>query len=146
MWGRGCERARAARAPRGVAVEQVGEPADGVDEHGGLAVDGGAREQRAGLRQARGRAPPFHPPRGAALTQAAPRPRPLPRRRSKEAAIAFVERQGWSWEALQPHKFSLGNSIIRGAGKRGTRRVRAATTCARRRTGRRAWGAGRGSK
>ena len=38
-----------------------------------------------------------------------------------------MERQGWSWESQEPHKFSLGNSIIRGAGKRGTRCVRSAT-------------------
>lgn len=40
---------------------------------------------------------------------------------SEEAAVAFAARQGWAYEVLHPNAPSLGSSIIRGAGKRGTR-------------------------
>ena len=40
---------------------------------------------------------------------------------SREAACDFATRQGWAYEVVLPNAQSLGSSIIRGAGKRGTR-------------------------
>jgi|APGre2960657444_1045066.scaffolds.fasta_scaffold00429_7 NADH dehydrogenase (ubiquinone) Fe-S protein 4 len=39
---------------------------------------------------------------------------------SAEAACSFAERQGWNYELLKPQEqLQLGNSNIKGAGKRG---------------------------
>ena len=32
-----------------------------------------------------------------------------------------ARKNGWPYDVQEPHKFSLGSSVIRGAGKRGTR-------------------------
>lgn len=42
--------------------------------------------------------------------------------RSKEAAVRFVEKNGWEYEVQEPHTASsLGHSNIRGVGRAGTR-------------------------
>jgi len=46
---------------------------------------------------------------------------PTPARiRSKEEAIAYLERNGWAWEVQEPHAVApLGSSVIKGVGTAG---------------------------
>jgi len=40
---------------------------------------------------------------------------------SEEAACEYASSQGWAYDVVKPNAQSLGSSVIRGAGKRGTR-------------------------